>query len=304
MREILKTALVLLTLLGVSGCANQGDRMNSSIEKELAKNLHMTCVTESESHPALDPQADEWFKKARRIQKGEETGTQEEVIKLYEQAIERKHWKAYTNLASIYLNGDGVKRDTSKGIKILEAGMKLNYARCYAMMAKCLASGRGVRADEKASWVYRRRAAELGDSGAQFAVGEKIFSLGYIAEGVDMMKCADKQDDFIAAHELGYYYSIGTSATPFDQQKALYYFQRATRLGYYKAASYLRYAFDGGEMKLEKDHERANRYRTVMRFIEHYNRQDIYPVITNLDAIVPLPPAPLPKWDGKIEIEK
>jgi hypothetical protein len=283
--------------------------MDSKTEKELVKNLEMKCVSEAETHPTLDPQADEWFKRARAIQKHEIEGTNEEVVELYKKAIERKHWKAYSNLADMYLHGNGIKRDTSKGIDILEVGMKLNYARCYAMMGNCLAYGVGVRQDDKASWAYHRKAAELGDSGSQVLVGDKIRmskemgGLELPDIGNKIIECADRQNDPQAAYELGTWVSFPEGSN-FDQKKALYYLQRSTQFGKFEAARRLWSTFKEGEMQLAKDPERAKRYDKIMDFLEPFNNRHIYPLITNLDDIVPLPPAPLPKWDGKIEVEK
>ena len=39
-------------------------------------------------------EADVWFKKARAIEKGVEKGSVAEMVGLYEQAIEKNHYKA------------------------------------------------------------------------------------------------------------------------------------------------------------------------------------------------------------------
>ena len=56
---------------------------------------------------------------------------------------------------------------------------------------------------------------------------------------------------------------------------------------------------EGDYLALKPDAERQLRYKKIARFLSGYD----YPSskVPDLDKIVPLPPAKLPKWDGKIE---
>jgi uncharacterized protein len=121
--------------------------------------------------------------------------------------------------------------------------------------------------------------------------------------GNKIIECADRQNDPQAAYELGTWISY-PDANDFDQKKALYYLQRSIKFGNGDGALRLWSTFKEGEMQLPQDSERAKRYFKLQNYLEPFNNRHIYPVITNLDDIVPLPPAPLPKWDGKIEIAK
>jgi hypothetical protein len=50
---------------------------------------------------------------------------------------------------------------------------------------------------------------------------------------------------------------------------------------------------------LPKDEERSRRYGIIARVLSDYSYA--HPKVPELDDIVPLPPAKLPKWDGKLK---
>nr|WP_235089855.1 DUF6396 domain-containing protein [Chromobacterium sp. Beijing] len=50
---------------------------------------------------------------------------------------------------------------------------------------------------------------------------------------------------------------------------------------------------------LPKDEERIRRYKLIGGVLSDYSYA--HPKVPELDEIVPLPPAPLPAWDGKLK---
>ncbi|MGS3543386.1 DUF6396 domain-containing protein [Klebsiella pneumoniae] len=52
-------------------------------------------------------------------------------------------------------------------------------------------------------------------------------------------------------------------------------------------------------LALEKDPERARRYEQIGAVLAKYSWA--HPVVPEINDIVPLPPAPLPEWDGKLK---
>ena len=55
-------------------------------------------------------------------------------------------------------------------------------------------------------------------------------------------------------------------------------------------------------LNLSEDHERSRRYRIIGDYLS--DKDYLQPEVPDLDDIVPLPPAPLPKWDGKIAFQR
>ena len=271
--------------------------------------LDFTCVRQFELNPPLDPEADAWYKKARRIEKGQEAGSPEEVVALYQKAIEKKHWKAIVNLALIYTYGDGVEQNLDKAIDLLELGMQMNIGRAYSNMGDLLAQGLGVKKDTKAALAYQRRAADLGDPAAQELIGNEFLSQisgVYRPElGKKFLECAISQGFGPAAFSMGQIYYL-TETSEFDSQKALHYFQLGVKLGDEDCARTLISAFreyaEGEprviDLKLKADPERARRYREIYRKIGET------PGIKfpDIDRMVPLPPKPLPAWKGPVGV--
>ncbi|WP_239694097.1 MULTISPECIES: hypothetical protein [unclassified Pseudomonas] len=79
-------ALLAVVLLGSSGFSMAYD---------------FKCVHEKDTAPPLDQQADEWFKQARVLSK-ERPADWSKVASLYQQAVEKNHWKAMHNFAELY----------------------------------------------------------------------------------------------------------------------------------------------------------------------------------------------------------
>ncbi|UTG75439.1 hypothetical protein KCG53_09940 [Neisseria subflava] len=75
------------------------------------------------------------------------------------------------------------------------------------------------------------------------------------------------------------------------------------------SALILSHAFKAGKDKgsndfldVEADEERARRYDIINTYLSDY--EFMSPTVSDLDDIVPLPPAPLPEWDGKIAFQR
>lgn len=267
----------------------------------LIKNMEMKCIDERDIHPETDPEGAELFKHARDIRKKVIAGTDEQMVELLTKAVERKYWRAYSELAELYLYGIGTPYDSRKAVELLQEGMKQNIGRCYALMANMLSKGDGVHQDTLAAFAYQRKAAELGFTPSMVVIGNKMREVGAAEVGVKVLECAANHGNPMAAYDIGMRVSFPDDPERFDQQKALRYLQKATELGNYEAARQMWGAFADGDINMTKDPERAKRYLKIMDYLQPLNPMGDYPTILNLNAIVPLPPAPLPKWDGTIE---
>ncbi|SIT07878.1 tetratricopeptide repeat protein [Achromobacter sp. MFA1 R4] len=256
------------------------------------KSLEFSCATEQ--NPAVDPEADGWFNQARALQKGGGQESEKEVVRLYTQAAEKGHYKAYLNLSILYIEGDGVPSDTSKAVDLVEKALKLNAPHAYYQMGVMLQQGIGVREDRGASLVYFRKAADLGNKYGQWAIGDDLLTaFAQQAEpgrsrgraiGLQMLECALGQGFAEAGHRLGMDYLL----TQEDVYGALPYFEKAGALGHVQSLYRLYSMFKNGENGLKKDPQRAACYDALWRARE----DDPTIRFPDLATRCPLPSAP------------
>ncbi|WP_454724772.1 MULTISPECIES: tetratricopeptide repeat protein [Cupriavidus] len=254
--------------------------------------LQFTCTVEQ--FPPVDPEADVWFKQARALEKLDQQANDAEMLRLYQQAAERGHYKAINNLAILYSEGMGAPRNESKAVDLIERLMKMNVAQGYYQMGVFLEQGIGVRKDKIAAQSYFRKAADMGNRYGQWAVGEEL--LGLFARqpeparsrgkaiGKQMLECALSQDLAEAAHALGMEYLIADKDTP----SALLYFQKAAALGYNDSLYKLYALFDEGKHGLAKDPKRAACYDRLWEQLQAEPGKRF----PDIDHLCPLPPPP------------
>jgi len=116
-----------------------------------------------------------------------------------------------------------------------------------------------------------------------------------------MLHCAAEQGDGGAANDLG-----NALAVKDLYREAVKAFQLGVKAGDSTSASFLESGFNGPEpsnkldyLALPKDPERARRYEAIWKMLSDYSYAS--PTVPEINDIVPLPPAPLPAWDGKIK---
>ncbi|WP_231718169.1 DUF6396 domain-containing protein, partial [Neisseria sp. 74A18] len=153
--------------------------------------------------------------------------------------------------------------------------------------------------------------ADMGSRDAQYVLGDMISSIDDDATRpfrLDLMKklyqCAAEQGQKDAAYWLGMFLP--------DENKykeAVDAYHLAIKSGKDSAARRLSRAFTGnlkeGDidfLNLAQDAERARRYNIISDYLSNYDFMS--PKVPDLDEIVPLPPAPLPEWDGKIAFQR
>lgn len=256
--------------------------------------LAFTC--KKEVNPPHDPEADGWYRQARKLQKQDEDKHIRLIMELMSKAIERDHYNAMHRLALIYMNGaEGVAPDTEKSVELVERVIKLNVASGFYQMGVMLEQGIGVRQDPKAALTYMRKAADMGNPQAQYAVARKLMRMEgaevrqrVVPIGLAMLECSFAQDHAEAGYYLGVHY-INSSTHGLD--KALKAFQKAGSLGSSEALFWLHDAFKMGVDGVEKDSQRAACYDRLWRDADADKSQKF----PDLDRICPLPPAPMPE---------
>lgn len=274
-----------------------------------------TCVYQDQHVPPVDPQAELWFQHALALDDSDvffERRDYRKIYQLYTQAAERGHWKAMLNLAALIGSSyPGVpESDPEVAIRWVEKAMQLGVADAYDVMGAYHQRGLVKGGNATSAYAFFQRAADMGSPSALTFLGDKLGGT-YDAPGdfwgnrpiaIEMLQCAVAQGHGDAAYELGFYRQSGYSAEA--KAQALKTFHEGVKLGSAKCAANLGSEFRGfgltsGENLVGYvDAARAERYSKLARALEHDRGRLKLP---NLDKILPLPPAPLPKWDGDVK---
>ncbi|PNL90549.1 sel1 repeat family protein [Aggregatibacter aphrophilus] len=184
-------------------------------------------------------------------------------------------------------------------------------ATAYYNLYGYLDVGYGVRTEKDGKYAYLRKAADLGSREAQYVVADILGdindeeTLQMRLEIIEKLRtCASEQGLGKASNSLGIGFIIDK-----EYAKALEAFHQGVKNGSSLSASTLEEAFSGkqkeGDMdflNLSEDPERARRYEIIWKYLAY--KDYLQPKVPDLDDIVPLPPAPLPAWDGKIAFQR
>lgn len=184
-------------------------------------------------------------------------------------------------------------------------------ATAYYKLYGHLDIGFGVTTKEKdGKYAYLRKAADLGSREAQYVVAEMLGNiddketLEFRLNIIDKLRqCASEQGLGEASLSLGVGFYLNKI-----YPKAMLTFHQGVKNGNQQSASRLRYAFKAenieshGYLGLMPDLERATRYEMINSYLFKYDY--LQPKVPDLDEIVPLPPAKLPPWDGKIAFQR
>jgi len=271
-----------------------------------------TCTYQAQHVPALDPQAEMWFQQALAPDDPNSTNIDyARMYQLYLQAAERGHWKAMLNLASLILRNDpGVpERDPEEAIRWVEKAMTLGVPDAYDRMGVYHMNGLVKGGNATTAYAFFQRAADMGSPAAMTFLGDKMSGTyddpegefwGNVVVGTKMLECALAQGYGPAADKLSYIYR---GSTPDSKSRALLVLQEGVKLGCAECAINLSTEFNGygltrGENLIGHiDKARAQRYKKIGDFLKFYDDRLKLP---NLDKVLPLPPAPLPKWNGDV----
>ncbi|MCP1291107.1 sel1 repeat family protein [Chromobacterium sp. S0633] len=303
--------LYALSLLGALAACGAKERSVPDL-KEVEAKLAFNCVYEKDHLPALAPEAEQLYRYARWLQKNqiekEDPLRFPEMERYYRIATAHGHYKANLDLRDMIGRGtarseDPVKETLDLTQELIDRGIPGGY---YDM-GRYLKAGYGVKQDEELANRYYRKAADLGSPEAQYLVGDKLTGLtnaqpGPFAIGNQMKKCAAEQGHGKAALEYATQMRFEKKST-----QAIKYFQLGTQSGNETAALYLENGFgpitdtnrQWNDLSLQQDDERSRRYKIIGDVLSDYSYA--HPKVPELDEIVPLPPAPLPAWDGKLK---
>jgi uncharacterized protein len=291
-RPGLNLQTILFALISLFAISDASSRQEQKKMDTDWKTLSFVCTREQ--NPPIDAEADLWFISAKALETSGEAVNHAEMIRLYQKAAERGHYKAMLHLAGLYAHGTEVPRNESKALALVEQAMRLQAPHAYYLMGVMLQQGIGVKQDKTAALSYFRKSADLGNRYGQWAIGDEILdafaqqpepdrSRGK-ALGKQVLECALSQDLKEAGHSLGMEYLIADK----DTHTALVYFQKAAGLGNNDSLWKLYSTFKDGKYGLEKDPVRATCYEHLWE----ESNADPNKRFPDIDTRCPLPPAP------------
>ena len=188
-------------------------------------------------------------------------------------------------------------------------------ATAYYNLYGYLDVGYGIRTEKDGKYAYLRKAADLGSREAQYTVAEMLADIEDSEETQEAFKyrlklvkqlrsCASEQGLGEVSSNLGISLQMDKK-----YQEALKVFHQGVKNGDSISALVLSHAFESGVqadnlnfLDVSPDDERVKRYHMISSYLSRYDY--LQPKVPDLDEIVPLPPAKLPKWDGKIAFQR
>ena len=286
--------------------------------EEIKKNLEFTCV--HEKRPPLSEETQQLYNYALHRdlnhmwpgQRGD--GFWDELLPYYRIAAANGDYKANVRLQ--FLLSDGwtkvpyieAETEVHKLYKMLHKQLP---ATAYYLLKGYIEDGYGVSAPPDSELAFLRKAADMGNREAQYTLGQMISSLDdeetrefRLKLMMKLYRCASEQGQGNASYWLGMFLP---DYHKYDEAVRAYH--QGVKNGNYLSAFILSNAFKAGKergsndfLDVETDKERARRYGIIDSYLSTY--EFMSPTVPDLDDIVPLPPAPLPEWDGKIAFQR
>lgn len=276
----------------------------------LRPDMAFTCTHEAEHIPPRIPEAEQLYQYARWLRRGnllkDDVAVYPAIERLVRIATAYGHDKANLALRGMLKKGQAQSSNPIKeSVDLVEDLIGRGIPGGYYDMGNYLMQGYGVVGDFDLAKRYYRKAADLGNPDAQYLIGDKLTDArnhppDVVDIGLLMYRCAAEQGHAEAAMDLGVY--LGDKRS----EEAMQAFQLGIKAGNALAASQLEDGFTITDPNVgfylgrkQADPERARRYKVISKFLSDYDYLD--PKVPEIDEIVPLPPAKLPPWDGKIK---
>jgi TPR repeat protein len=271
---------------------------------DIKANFAFTCAHEKTPVPSAE--TDVLFQYARWLQKNnqlkQDKSVDVEIERLYRIAAENGHYKANINLQNGAMR-QHFKLHGHEHLRLSQQLIEASVATGYYFVGIFLQQGSaGLKQDSEMALRYYRKAADQGSAQAQAYVGDKL-APSDIAPDVarQMRRCAAEQGNGDAAVMLSMYLRDEGKYTD-----AIEILQTGVAGGNESAAGRLKNAFRGHPstntmyyLGQQEDPERAERYEKIWRILARASYAN--PTVPEINEIVPLPPAKLPAWDGKLQ---
>ena len=302
----MKRLLLAITLLVLVACDHPKERTMPDLP-DVQSNLAFTCAYEKDAIPKRDPEADQLYAHARWLKKNNllkpDPLVYPKIERLVRIATAYGHDKANLELREMLGEGTAHSQDIVKEtLDLTDELIKRGIPGGYFDMGLYLERGYGLKQDKDLALKYYRKSADMGSPEGQYVVAELLAPIDNAPEVArQMRRCAAEQGHAKAGLALGINLQ-GKERYP----EALQAFQLGAKAGEDTSASFLKKGFNGTGEKDEmyylgqqKDEERYRRYEAISHMLFAYSY--LNPKVPEIDAIVPLPPAKLPPWDGTFQ---
>jgi len=156
----------------------------------------------------------------------------------------------------------------------------------------------------------------LGNAKAQYEVGELLINIQDESSHFARVEIANKMQA-CATEQIYPDANAALEATAWQKtirknyQQALFYAHQGIKAGNETSAHVLRKVFYSEnpnshhkQWGIPEDKERSRRYKIIFDYLNRHAHLKPELNVHDLDDIVPLPPAKLPSWDGKIAIQR
>jgi len=302
--------VLLLTTLVLAACV---DSPTTHAKRDAAviplahikANLAFTCA--HERFREASAQSDVLFKYARWLEKNNQLkrdkAVDAEIERLYRIAAENGHAKANINLQNGSMRGRRYQLTGEENLRLSQRLIDEGVATGYYFVGIFLNQGSaGLKEDKEMALRYFRKAADEGSANAQEFVADKLAPIDIAPDIARQMRtCAAEQGQGKAALALGI-----NRKNHGLYQEAIEAFQLGVAAGDSMSASFLYKGFSGPEpenrlhyLGQTEDLERVERYKKIWSILADYSYAS--PKVPEINEIVPLPPAKLPPWDGKLQ---
>ena len=286
--------------------------------EDLEQHLAFTCVHETK--PPLSPDTQKLYNYALyqdlhnmwRGKKGD--AVWQNAAGYYRIAAANGDYKANIRLQYLLRSGRVTAQNPKDEVYNLNRQLEKQLpATAYYNLYGYLTKGYGVKtAKKEGRFAYLRKAADMGSREAQYEIAEilsdmqddRTYELRKKLR-VQFYSCASEQGFGEASLNLGLMFQIQK-----NYSDAVKVFHQGAKNGNYLSASRLLHGFDKkitadneiDYLALKPDAERKARYEKIWDYL--FDHDYLQPKVPDLDKIVPLPPAKLPPWDGKIEFQR
>ena len=241
-------------------------------------------------------------------------GNWNDLAKYYRIAAANGNYKANGRLQYLlYSNRIIAENNKKEVIELNENLEKVLPATAYFGYYFYLKKGYGVKTISMGELNYLRKAADMGNRDAQYELARLLieiknkdsFNLRMDVRN-KLLICSSNQGNENASLKLGISNKINNKFS-----EAVKAFHQGAKNGNAEAAGRLSTVFKKVIPESNKldylainkaDPERAIRYEMIEEYLSRNEFLD--PKVPDLDEIVPLPPAKLPAWDGKIAFQR
>ena len=286
--------------------------------EDLEQHLAFTCVHETK--PPLSPDTQKLYNYAlyqdlHNMWLGTEgDAVWQNAAGYYRIAAANGDYKANIRLQYLLQSGRVTTQNPKDEVYNLNKQLEKQLpATAYYNLYGYLTKGYGVKtAKKEGRFAYLRKAADMGSREAQYEIAEilsdmqddRTYELRKKLR-VKFYSCASEQGLGEASLNLGLMFQIQK-----NYSEAVKVFHQGAKNGNAASMRRLSHGFDKkitadneiDYLALKPDAERQIRYKMIAQYL---GRQDyLQPKVPDLDKIVPLPPAKLPPWDGKIEFQR